>query len=114
MAYGNKLRSEFILRLSLRFMRPLHLTLGLRMFPSVIFVSAVAKIVLLSNGRAPLAPTPDLALFRKRQPLIDRAHRFDVAFAVLDDLREFAGAVVGVDFGAVEIFFRRRDAQCFR
>ena len=52
-----------------------------------------------------------MALFRKRQSFIDRAHGVDVAFAVFDDLGEFAGAVVGVDFGAVEIFFGGGNAE---
>ena len=54
-----------------------------------------------------------LALFRKRQPMVNLPHRINVAFAVLDDLGEFAGAVVGVDFGAVEVFFGGGDAEGF-
>jgi hypothetical protein len=59
-------------------------------------------------------PTPGLALFRKCQPLVNRAHRFHIPFTVLNNLGEFAGAVVGVDFGAVEVLFGGRDAEGFR
>ena len=96
-------------------MRSLRSTFRIRIFPFVISVPSVVKTILLSDGRAPLAPTPDLGfysdspeifpLLRKCQPLVNLPHRFYVAFAVFDDLGKFTGSVVGVDFGAVEVFF---------
>jgi hypothetical protein len=44
-------------------------------------------------------------LFGKSQSLINLPYGIYVALAVFDDLSELAGAVVGVDFGTVEIFF---------
>ena len=75
--------------------------------------SAVNSIF-LSDLRGPLGPARGLALFRKSQPLIHLPHRLDIPLAVLDDLGDFAGTVVGIDFGAVEFFFWRRDVEGFR
>ena len=52
--------------------------------------------------------------FRDRQPPIDLPGGVYVAFVVFVNLGELAGAVVGVDLGAVEIFFRGGDAERFR
>ena len=49
----------------------------------------------------------------KRQSPVDLPGGVDVALAVFVDLGELAGAVVGVDLGAVEVFFRRGDAEGF-
>ena len=52
--------------------------------------------------------------FRKRQTPVDLSNRIHVALAVFDNLGDFSGAVVGVDFRAVEMFFGRGDAERFR
>jgi len=75
----------------------------------------------MGERRSPLHRTWDfysdlpgkLALLRKRQPFVNLPDGIDISFAVFDNLGELAGAVVGVDFGAIEIFFWRGNAQRF-
>ena len=49
--------------------------------------------------------------FRKRQTAIDLTNRFDIAFAVLADVRQLSRAKIRIYLGAVEAFFGRWNSE---